>query len=99
MHVSIVQFSLVFPSCLLPTAERRQGASVTFGGLSGVLRPLADASESANQWDLEIETECGVKPLINLVCNAITWHFWTYMYLHNSEMQLHGPGCLNSNFD
>ena len=29
--------------------ERRQGAVVTGGGPSGVLRPLADASESANQ--------------------------------------------------
>ena len=32
--------------------ERRQGAVVTGGGPSGVLQPLADVSESANQCDL-----------------------------------------------
>ena len=50
-------------SCLIPTPtvrERRQGAVVTGGGPSGVLRPLADASESANQCDLGIEIERGV---------------------------------------
>ena len=56
----------VLPSispCLIPTTtvrERRQGAVVTGGGPSGVLRPLADASESANQCDLGIEIERGV---------------------------------------
>ena len=56
----------VLPSislCLIPTTtvrERRQGAIVTGGGPSGVLRPLADASESANQCDLGIGTERGV---------------------------------------
>jgi hypothetical protein len=50
--------------------ECRQGASVTFGGPSGVPRPLADTSESANQWDLEIETERGVTitTLIYIMC-------------------------------
>ena len=46
--------------CLIPTTtvrERRQGAVVTGGGPSGVLRPLADASMSANQCDLGIGTE------------------------------------------
>ena len=49
--------------CLIPTTtirERRQGAVVTFGGPSGVLRPLADASESANLCDFGTETERGV---------------------------------------
>ena len=56
----------VFPSispCLIPTTavrERRQGAVVTFGGPSGALQPLADASESANQCGLGIGTERGV---------------------------------------
>ena len=57
---------LVLPSispCLIPTTivrEHRQGAIVTGGGPSGVLRPLADASESANQCDLGIEIERGI---------------------------------------
>ena len=56
----------VLPSispCLIPTTtvrERRQGAIVTGGGPSGVLRPLAGASESVNQCDLGIGTERGV---------------------------------------
>ena len=58
MHVCIIQFSLVFSLCLIPTTtirEHRQGVVVTGGGLSRVLRRLADASESANQCDLETE--------------------------------------------
>ena len=50
----------IFP-CLIPTntvRERRQGAVITKGGdPSKVLRPLVDASESANQRDLGIGTE------------------------------------------
>ena len=67
MHVCIGQFSLVLPLVLISTTtvrEHRQGAVVTFGGLSGVLRSLVDASESANQCDLGIETEHGVTLLI-----------------------------------
>ena len=56
----------VLPSispCLIPTTtvrERRQGPVVTGGGPSGALRPLAYASESANQCDLGSGTEHGV---------------------------------------
>ena len=56
----------VLPSispCLIPTTtvrERRQGAVVTGGGQSGVLRPPVDASESANECDVGIGTERGV---------------------------------------
>jgi hypothetical protein len=46
--------------CLIPTATIESASkgqvSITFGGPSRVLRCLADASVSANQWDLEIET-------------------------------------------
>ena len=50
----------ISPYLISTVREHRQGAVVTFGGLSGVLRPLADASVSANQCDLGIKTECGV---------------------------------------
>ena len=62
----VIQFSLVFP--LLNTyyyCKRAQaGSSRYIWGLSGALKPLADASESANQCDLGIETECGVTDLL-----------------------------------
>ena len=44
--------------------EHRQRAVIKFWGPSGVLQPLADASESANQCDLGIEIECGITHLI-----------------------------------
>ena len=70
----------VFPSIspyLIPTTtvrERRQGAVVTGGGPSGVLRPLADTSESANQYDLGIEIERGVTNLC-MVTNPANRHY------------------------
>ena len=62
MHVSVVQSSRVISPCLISTTaekERRQGQGATLGGGGGggggpfgVLRPLSDASESAN-WDCQ----------------------------------------------
>ena len=50
VHVYIVQF---FP---LESASEPQGRDVTFGGVSGVLRPLAQASESASYSDVGLST-------------------------------------------
>ena len=69
MHVSVVQSisSGVISPCLISTTaerERRQGQGATPGGPFGVLRPLADASESAN-WDCkggEIGGAGGLEP-------------------------------------
>ena len=61
---------VVIPSispCLIPTTtvrERTGRDSRYRWGPSGVLRPLADASESANQCDLGIGTEHGVTLII-----------------------------------
>ena len=49
---------IIAPCLIIPTTTEReckQGAVATGGGPSGDLRPLADASESANQYDLGIE--------------------------------------------
>ena len=95
----------VLPSispCLIPTTtvrERRQGAIVTGGGPSGVLRPLAGASESVNQCDLGIGTERGVTLL---VLELMARNNYLVQNGNNSTLQCifsEEKGALSSNFD
>jgi hypothetical protein len=60
MHVCVVQFSLVFPSCLIPTAtveSAGKGQVLHLGARPG----SCDLSRTrVSLWDLEIEIERGV---------------------------------------